>query len=195
MYIPNSFSATDESALDLIELIGFGQLISIVEDHIEVSYLPVLLDREKKTLVTHAAKLNPHIQALSLNSKVTMTFLGPHGYISPSWYTQNSVPTWNYQAVEVKGEVRVVNDEQELHTLVSKMSRFYENRHTNGAWDAQYNQTMLKHIVGIEISINSIQGKFKLSQNKSNEDVQRVIHKLEENGQYSLSQAMFKQLP
>lgn len=194
MYIPNSFSATDESALDLIELIGFGQLISIVEGDIQVSYLPVLLDRENRTLVTHAAKLNPHIQALSLNSKVSMTFLGSHGYISPSWYKQNSVPTWNYQAVEVKGEVQLINNEQELHALVSKMSRFYEDRHTNGAWDGQYNQTMLKHIIGLEIRIDSIQGKFKLSQNKSDEDVQRVINKLEDNGHMLLSKAMLKQL-
>ena len=194
MYIPNSFSTSDESALDLIEQIGFGQLISIVEGDIQVNYLPVLLDREKRTLITHAAKLNPHIQALSLNPKVTMTFLGPHGYISPSWYKQNSVPTWNYQAVEIIGEARIFEDTDLLHELVSKLSQFYEDRHTNGAWDGVYNQTMLKHIVGLEIRIDSIQGKFKLSQNKSDEDVLRVINKLEENGQYSLSQAMSKQL-
>jgi len=110
-------------------------------------------------------------------------FQGPHAYVSPSWYSSPGVPTWNYAVAHLYGLPQLVEDEAELVTEVERLTAVHESRFPT-PWQASLateKQTGLaKKIVGFEIEITQIQGKFKLSQNRPPEDQRRVISRLSE---------------
>lgn len=118
-----------------------------------------------------------------------VTFLGPHDYISPNWYRNPGVPTWNYQALHIYGRCRVFEEPEEIASIVEALSERYESGFES-PWEPQYRDTMLKAIIGVEIEIEELQCKYKLSQNRPTQDQQGVIEKLEELGSESLVQAM-----
>src|SRR5215510_1783168 len=118
MYVPAAFAASDKAALhDLIDEFGFGTLISAEADGPVASHLPFLIDRTRGpngTLVCHMARANPQWHSLG-TAPCLAIFLGPHGYVSPTWYaTKPAVPTWNYAAVHAYGPARIVQDEPGL---------------------------------------------------------------------------------
>lgn len=105
MYVPRHFKHdVDASVFKFIEDNGFAQLISSVNDLPEVTFVPVLLSDDKTKLICHVANQNPQAK-IADGQTVLVSFSGPHGYISPSWYESAGVPTWNYQAVNVYGTV------------------------------------------------------------------------------------------
>ena len=110
-------------------------------------------------------------------------FQGPHAYISPSWYTEHpSVPTWNYTAVHVYGTPTVIDDEAIIRTMLTELVANHEQGR-DPEWPMQlpddYYQKMRQAIIVFEIPITQIEGKFKLSQNRSEADVHSVINHLE----------------
>jgi transcriptional regulator len=125
--------------------------------------------------------------------QVLITFQGPHDYVSPSWYQTAGVPTWNYQAVHVYGSCRVFDDAGELAAVVDSLSERYESGFET-PWKPQYRDAMLKAIIGVEIEIDEIQCKYKLSQNRSEADQRQVIDQLDNLQSESLAQAMRKTL-
>ena len=191
MYIPKAFSVTDRDEIfSFVEANAFGQLVSTVEGRIFSTHMPFLVSEDKQNIVGHFAKQNPQHIELD-NQEALVTFLGPHDYISPSWYNSPGVPTWNYQAVHIYGVCRVFNDQESLKAVVENLTTKYESR-MKTPWEPSYDPSLLGAIVGVEISITEIQCKYKLSQNRPAEDKQKVIGQLEDRGSIGLVDAMRK---
>jgi transcriptional regulator len=191
MYVPNHFRVEDvEKTWAFIESNAFGQIISSAEGKLFSTHMPFLVDRNRSTLIGHFAKTNPHWIELD-GQQVLVSLQGAHGYISPSWYKESGVPTWNYQAAHITGIARTFRDETQLKQLVDKLTEIYEAGSENPWLPPDYNSSMLKGIVGVEVEITDIQCKFKLNQNRSVEDREKVIEELEKKkGAHPLAQAM-----
>jgi transcriptional regulator len=182
MYIPNHFRESDERVLaEFIDAYAFGTLVTIERGAPFASHLPFLLDREGRTLHAHVARGNPQWQHIAADADVLVMFQGPHGYVSPTWYAGPGVPTWNYTAVHVYGRARVLDDAAATGRHIEKLAARFE-RGSAAPWVPEYDSRMLSGIVGIEIAIGEIQGKFKVSQNRSAEDRARVATRLEARG-------------
>lgn len=191
MYVPEQFSISDrEEIFSFIDANAFGQLISIDAQRPLASHLPFLIAKDRRTVLCHLARQNPQWRQLG-EQQVLVTFLGPHDYVSPSWYRNPGVPTWNYQAVHIYGHCRVFEEAAELAGLVETLTERYESRFDD-PWQPNYRAAMLKAIVGVEITIDELQAKYKLSQNRPAEDRAGVIDRLDELGAGALVTAMRK---
>jgi len=193
MYVPSHFSVTEqEEIFSFLDANAFGQLISIADQRLTASHLPFLVTDDRNHLHCHLARQNRHWQTLE-DQQVLITFQGPHDYISPSWYQTPGVPTWNYQALHIYGRCRVFDEPEAVAAVVEALSTRYESGFDK-PWEPQYRDAMLKAIVGVEIQIEELQCKYKLSQNRPSQDHQPVIDKLDDLGSESLVQAMRKTL-
>jgi transcriptional regulator len=190
LYLPGSFAENDRATLQaFIAAHGFATLISPDAKDPQVTHLPLLLDPERGTLgalLGHVARANPHWRLLESRTEVLAIFHGPHAYVSPSWYMHHpSVPTWNYAVVHVQGRARVTHDTRELERIVRRLVERYESARPR-PWSMQlpadYQAQMLAGIVGFEIEIVRISGKFKLSQNRPLADRPRVAEALSQGG-------------
>jgi len=182
MYIPGHFRESDERVLaEFIDAHAFGTLVTIERGAPFASHLPFLHDRDARTLHAHVARANPQWQHLAASPDVLVMFVGPHGYVSPTWYAEPGVPTWNYTAVHVYGRARAIDDAAATGRHVERLAARFE-RGSAAPWVPSYDPKRLAGIVGIEIRITEIQGKFKLSQNRSAEDRARVVARLEATG-------------
>lgn len=189
MNIPNHFEISDNNEImSFIQTNGFGQLISTLDGKHFATHIHFLLNAEKDKLLAHIAKKNPQHNQLD-GQDVLVTLQGPHGYISPSWYSSPGVPTWNYQAVHIYGMCKIVTNEEILASIVNSLTVKYESKFDE-PWKPNYKATMLGAIIGLEISIVEIQCKYKLSQNRSISDRQQVISQLEKKENYDLAEAM-----
>jgi transcriptional regulator len=112
---------------------------------------------------------------------VLAIFAGPHGYVSPTWYAEPGVPTWNYAVVHAIGEARSVDDPTRTRTHVEALAANYE-RGRAAPWVPEYDTRRLAGIVGIEIRVERLEGKFKLSQNRSAADRAGVVEQLMASG-------------
>ncbi|PGD19582.1 transcriptional regulator [Bacillus toyonensis] len=186
MYIPKYFAIQDEEMkYETIEQNSFATLFSQHNGEPYATHLPLVLNRETLTLYGHFARPNAQWKD-SENQQVLAIFQGPHSYISPSWYeTNKAVPTWNYVAVHVYGELEVVEDKQELLNSLQDLVYKYEDPQSTYSLDdvdPDYMAGLSKGIVGFKIKINKIKGKAKLSQNHSIERRNLVVEKLEKVG-------------
>lgn len=130
---------------------------------------------------------------------VLVIFQGEQGYISPNWYPSKQlhhrhVPTWNYQVVHVKGKIKFLEDEKSLRGILAKLTRTHEAKQEK-PWKmsdapSDYIAAELKEIIGIEIEIQHMIGKFKLSQNRDQADAVNVVNNLEKQGQIQLAEAV-----
>ncbi|CUB59633.1 Protease synthase and sporulation protein PAI 2 [Bacillus subtilis] len=186
MYIPKYFAIQDEEMkYEIIKQNSFATLFSQHNGEPYATHLPLLLNRE--TLVLHGHFARPNEQWKDIGTQqVLAIFQGPHSYISPSWYeTKNAVPTWNYVAVHVYGELEIVEDEKTLVDSLQDLVNKYEDPESTYSLndvDTNYMAGLSKGIVGFKIKINKIEGKAKLSQNHSVERRKLVVEKLEKVG-------------
>lgn len=185
MYIPSHFYENDINLLHgVIKEYSFAILVTYHSAHPFASHLPFLLDAgrgEYGTLRAHMARANSQWQDFGSEQEALAIFQGPHAYISPSWYEAPlSVPTWNYIAVHVYGVPRLV-DENCLYIMLQDMVSTYEAGFAS-PWEfdlpGDYVDKMLKAVVGFEIEITRIEGKLKLSQNRSEADIKNVVKEL-----------------
>ena len=191
MYIPKHFEITDETEISkFIEANSFGQLISLIDTAIVSTHIPFFFDTESRVLLGHMAKANPQWQQIQ-KQKVLVTLQGEHAYVSPSWYESAGVPTWNYQAVHIEGIAESFTDPEKLKRVVDTLTEQNESGYPN-PWEPDYAASMLRGIIGIEISITSIQCKFKLSQNRSVQDQSNVQEQLADRGHEALANKMNK---
>jgi transcriptional regulator len=190
LYSPHSFVERDFDRLAaFLENHPFGTLISVDEGSPVVSHVPLLFERGAGThgrLIGHLARANPHRRLLAKAEPVLVLFQGPHAYVSPSWYAEpGGVPTWNYAVVHVHGVAKPVEDGTATVEILRRMTAAYESRFPVpwqfDASDATHSR-LLDMIVGLEIEATRIQGKFKLSQNRSPEDQSRIIEQLGQSG-------------
>lgn len=190
MYIPAHFHENDMRILQqFIQEYSFGILVTQHEGMPVANHLPFLLDigrGSQGVLRAHMARGNAQWRMLDEKTEVLVIFQGPHSYVSPSWYRDNvaeSVPTWNYAAVHAYGTPRLVEDSTELLRILQASVAEHEAQFAS-PWHLEMPdeslQKKLKAIVGFEIEITRLEGKFKLSQNRSMDDQQRVIAALGE---------------
>ena len=189
MYIPRHFQITDrEEIFSFIEQNAFGQIISTLQGRLFSTHIPFLVSDDKQKLFGHFARHNPQAKDID-GQEVMVTLEGPHGYISPSWYLNPGVPTWNYQAVHIYGICKILPELTAVKTIVDRLSNKYEEAFET-YWELDYNAGMLKHIVAFEIEITNIQCKYKLSQNRSEQDRENVITHLQNRGSVALANAV-----
>jgi len=193
MYIPPKFEITDkEEIFSFVEANAFGQLISVNQGDLFSTHIPFLLSNENTMILGHLAKLNPQHNDID-GQEVMITIEGPHGYISPSWYSSPGVPTWNYQAVHIYGNCKTFTEPKRLQHIIESLTRKYESGFAT-PWVPVYREEMLSAIIGVEIIISKIQCKYKLNQNRSTQDQQQVTDQLEKLGSKQLAKAMKRQL-
>jgi transcriptional regulator len=183
MYIASFNRVENHEAINaFIHGHGFATLITSDAGKIITSHLPVLLDEKGNVLRSHMARANDQWKQLTTGGEVLCIFHGPHAYISPSWYEQqHTVPTWNYAVVHVYGKPTLV-DEAELKQIVFDTTAKYESGMPK-PWtiplsDREIDQ-MLKAIVGFKIEITRLEAKFKLGQNRSREDQDKMLLNLQ----------------
>lgn len=176
--------------MDFIQQHPFAQLVCATDTFPVINHIPFLFDTEQNCLWGHLAKNNQDIRHLS-NSPVTVVFSGPHGYISPDWYENPGVPTWNYQAVHIRGISQVDTAESTVKKVVDGLSTQHQSR-LDATWSDDYNPSLLSAIVAIRIDIQPMQCQFKLSQDRSAKDRQQVIKALQDNNQIELAEAIIK---
>ncbi len=195
MYVPRHFAETRVDVLhDLIRRFPLGTLVVAGPDGLEASHIPFEIDAQPEpfgTLRCHVARANPLWQHLAADRPVLVVFQGEQGYVSPSWYASKQeggkvVPTWNYAAVHASGTAQAVQDAAWLRRIVEDLT----NRHEHGRADpwhvsdapAEYVEKLLGAIVGIEIPVSQLIGKWKMSQNRPVADRQGVVTGLERDG-------------
>ena len=215
MYNPSHFHITDSAILqDLIRQHPLGCLVAQTADGLDANHLPVELLQDEDgqlRLLAHVARANPLWQQLGNGAAVLVIFKAQDGYISPNWYpskheTHEQVPTWNYQVVHAHGTIQIRDDEKFVRGVVGRLTRTHESRasdlpgNTFAPWKmsdaaAPYLQKMLGAIVGLEISVQRLEGKFKLSQNKQAADRVALAETLSQMGQKDMAQAIRKFQP
>ena len=186
MYIPAAFLEDDIATLHgMIQSAGLANLVTATNEGLVATPLPLLLAPEEGefgTLYGHLARansqwsLNPAMDAMAI-------FMGPDAYISPSWYPSKQehhkvVPTWNYVAVHAYGAIEFFEDRERLLDIVTKLTNLHEHAKPQ-PWAVEdapvaYIDSMLKAIVGLRLPISRIEGKWKMSQNRSARDRQGV---------------------
>lgn len=191
MYQPKHFQQQDTSQLvQVITNNPLGSLIVNDADGLEANPLPFIIratESGKWVLRGHIARANPLAKNDLLDTSVLVLFQGPQSYISPSYYPSKAkdpkvVPTWNYVAVQARGNIRFITDSnwnlKLLNDLTTQMEADQENPWAISDAPESYIQKMLAAIVGIEIEISSLEGKWKASQNQTAENQQGVIQNL-----------------
>ncbi|MCY1437182.1 Protease synthase and sporulation protein PAI 2 [compost metagenome] len=187
MYLPSAFRQDDPA--EMLRLIAETRLATLVtsgERGLQASHLPLLLEPgegEHGTLYGHLARANPQWRELAAGAEALLIFQGPDAYVSPAFYPAKAehgkvVPTWNYIAVHAYGQAEVIEDASRLLDIVSRLTRQHEGEREQ-PWavsdaPADYIAGMLRAIVGFRLPIERLEGKWKLSQNRSQADLQGV---------------------
>jgi transcriptional regulator len=195
MYEPTAFK---EDRIDVIHALirahPLATLVTMTARGMEANHIPMLIDAAPApfgTLRGHVARANPVWREFDAKTQVLAVFQGPHGYVTPSWYpskrdTGKVVPTWNYAVVHASGPLIVHDDAEWLRGLVTRLTESQESTRAQ-PWlvtdaPADYVDTMLKAIVGVEIQLTRLQGKWKMSQNRIERDRIGVIDALNAEG-------------
>ena len=204
MYIPRHHEETELAVLHaLVEAHPLGTWITPGEDGEPIAnHVPFLLDRERGelgTLVAHVARANPVWRSFSRTVDSLLIFQGPDAYVTPSWYPGRHadprvVPTWNYAVVHARGMPRVVDDRDWLLRNVERLTGTHEAGRP-APWrvadaPADYVENLLRAIVGIEIPVSRIVGKWKVSQNRQEIDRRGVVAGLLGEGEDARSREM-----
>ncbi|MFM4856687.1 FMN-binding negative transcriptional regulator [Aeromonas hydrophila] len=203
MYLPPHFEATDPASLhQLIRAYPLGALITHGEGGLDANHLPFELDAGEGAhgvLRAHVARNNPLWQEVKDGDEVLVIFRAADGYISPNWYPSKQahhqqVPTWNYAVVHAHGRIRVRDDARFVRRLLATLTRTHEAGESI-PWkmaDAprDYLEAKVAAVVGIEIEITGLVGKFKLGQNKEAADRLGAANTLQDRGQTALAEAM-----
>ena len=202
MYLPPHFAETrPEQLQQIIHAHPLGMLVTHTTGGLEADHLPFHFDPATGalgTLQAHVARANA-LTRIGDGAEVLVVFRGAQGYISPNWYpskheAHRQVPTWNYEVVHAHGTLTVHDDERYVRGLVARLTRAHDAaepkpwKMTDSA--PEFIDTMLKNIVGIEVTVTALVGKRKLSQNKEARDRQQAADTLDARGREALARAM-----
>ena len=190
VYLPPHFTETRPEALAAhLDRHDFALLVSHGRGGLIASHIPVMVEYQGPAmhLLGHLARPNPQLADLAEGTEVLTIFAGPHAFVSPSWYEAGpAVPTWNYADVHAYGRVRLVEDQDWLRRLLRRLTARHEAGNP-APWriadlPEPYLQRMLNGIVGLDIVVDRLEGKFKLSQNRPAGDRPRIVAALEARG-------------
>ena len=193
MYVPRFNALDDADAIRaMVRAVGSAELVTVGNDGYPLATrLPVVWDDDR--LVLHIARANPHWRSVPVDGSVPALAVvtDAEAYVSPAWYATKAehgrvVPTWNYSAVQITGRLRRVEDPEWLRTAVTLLTEQHESGR-DLPWavtdaPATYVDKQLRAIVGLELAIERVEGKAKLSQNRSEEDRDGVVTGLRAEG-------------
>ncbi|KAF0822107.1 FMN-binding negative transcriptional regulator [Cytobacillus firmus] len=194
MYIPKYYKVTDADEIwEFVQSNSFGTIVTVKQGRPIAAHLPLQLIKEGDTcyLTGHMAYGNPQWRTFADSDDVLVMFQGPHAYISSSWYEDENVPTWNYQAVHAYGQVSILSEEELKGDLAILLQKYEKHRKNPVLWDTlspELVEQQLKGIVGFKIKVQEIQAANKLSQNRNERDYQNIIHKLYEERDFNSKQ-------
>jgi transcriptional regulator len=202
MYVPAHFSVPETEALhELINTHPLGILVANTPNGLDANHIPFEFDAnvgEHGLLRFHVARSNTIWQDVKDGDEVLVVFRGEEAYVTPSWFPSKhefhrQVPTWNYKVVHLHGRIKVCDDERFVRGMVARLTKTHEATRPE-PWKmtdapADYIQTMLQNIVGMEIEVTKITGKFKLSQNRELRDRLSLGEALIAQGDVALGQA------
>jgi transcriptional regulator len=190
LYTPDHFAVDDRAAIArLVHDYPFAMVVTPGSPEPFVSHLPLLLMPEGEphgTLIGHFARANPHWRHVQDVGSLVV-FHGPHAYVSPSWYGQpeRMVPTWNYATVHAHGTLEIITDAVETRGVLAALIQRFEGGRA-APWTLRMpdreRDAMVAAIVAFRIRVTRLEGKFKLSQNRSAADRARVTAALKEEG-------------
>jgi transcriptional regulator len=173
---------------EMIEAAPFGLLVLSVDGPL-AAHIPFVLRRDEGrygTLVAHVARIDPLARHLGAGHEALAVFSGPRAYISPRWYSSASLPTYNFLAVHAQGRPCLLEDRDAVLAYLAELVDVHEERlpppWSLASASQDHVEELLPHIVAFTLEIDSLQGKRKLSQNKSVEDRDGVINGLRERG-------------
>ena len=208
MYVPGHFSVSDTGAL--LRLIRENPLGILVTGGggggLDANHVPFELDPKAGAcgvLRAHVARANPVWKEVAEGAEVLVIFRAEHAYISPNWYPSQhefhrQVPTWNYRVVHAYGKIGIRQDEKFLRGLVARLTQTHEAAQPSpwrmSAAPQDYIEAMLQAIVGVEITLSRLVGKFKLSQNRELRDRLSLGEALKRQGDTALGQATLDSL-
>lgn len=193
MYIPKYHAFTDEPALHThIANHPLGTWVCLADGSLVANHIPLLLDRAHGPhgrLIGHVSRANPVWRQLGGGASSVVTFMGPQAYITPAWYPGKSehgkvVPTWNYMTVHVHGTARAVEEPSWMLDMLTRLTDAQEAPNP-APWKvtdapSDYVQRMLRAIVGIEITIERLEGRLKVSQDEDTADRHGTVQGLQQ---------------
>lgn len=207
MYVPAHFAETRKEVLHAgIAQHPFGTLITHGNSGLDANHIPFELaarEGELGVLHAHVARTNPVWQAVANGDEVLVVFQAGDAYISPNWYpskhaSHKGVPTWNYMVIHAHGRVTILDDERYVRGVVGRLTRTHEASQPKpwkmGDAPKDYMDTMLKAIVGVQIDITRLVGKYKLGQNREARDIQGAAEALRSRGRSPVGDEMLAQL-
>ena len=191
MYCPAHFAQTDPEEISaLIRRVSLAELVTWTGQHIEASTIPMLFDEEvepRGALLGHVARVNPQWKTLDASAEALAIFRDSDAYVSPSWYASKAehgrvVPTWNYLTVHVRGALIVHDDDEWKRDLLERLTAVHEAGRPE-PWamtDApeKFIAAQIRAVVGLELRVERIEAKWKVSQNRDDADVDGVIDHL-----------------
>ena len=189
MYIPRYYAQEDRAKLfEFMKDNSFGILFSHTGDEPMASHLPFVIDEEggdQGLILGHMAKANDQWRYAD-GQQVMVVFHGPHTYVSPTWYQEDEVvPTWNYVTVHATGIFKPFEDRTRMEESVSRLTDQHEASQPEPwqmDYSTEYADQMFKRVVGFQIEITDLKGKWKLNQNHSEERRGRVSQQLKAEG-------------
>lgn len=200
MYIPAHFEQSDIGIMhELIRAYPLATVVTLSPSGLNANHIPLHLTADASTcgiLAGHVARANPIWQDYVPESEILAVFQSTNAYISPSWYTTKQetgkvVPTWNYAAVHAYGTLRIIDDAAwlrgQLEMLTADREAAFAEPWKVADAPADFTDKLIEAIVGIEITINRLEGKWKVSQNQSPRNQASVMQGLTENGQQAMA--------
>ncbi|HEV7212926.1 MAG TPA: FMN-binding negative transcriptional regulator [Blastococcus sp.] len=197
MYVPGHFAMDDGAVQDLLLHHGAGELVTATERGLVSTLLPFVYapaEGDHGSLLGHFARTNEHWRLTPVGEAMVI-LRGPDAYISPGWYASKAehgrvVPTWNYSAVQFTGRIEVLDDPVWVRGAVERLTDLHEDPRRAAGYDAwavtdapeNYVDKQLRAIVGLELTIEGVSAKAKLSQNRSEADADGVVAGLRREG-------------
>ncbi|MGE5758351.1 MAG: FMN-binding negative transcriptional regulator [Sideroxydans sp.] len=201
MYIPSQFEEPNLDVMhELIRAKPLATLVTLNANGIEANHIPLVLSTERApygVLCGHVARSNPLWQEHPADTDVLAIFHGAESYITPAWYASKAgsgkvVPTWNYVSVQAKGKLRAIHDAARIRSQLESLTAHNEAgfEHPWAISDAPHDfiDKLLEAIVGIEIVITDLKGKWKVSQNRSAQDRSSVAEGLLNRGHHEMAE-------
>lgn len=183
MYVPRHFAEEDPAVLrQFMQDYNFATFVTQHHGQMVASHLPFMLEADEgahETLYAHLAKANPQAAQLDGQNEALVIFQGPHTYISPTLYEQPdvNVPTWNYAVIHAYGVPKIINEPSQVHHMLDELVDYHEAGSAepySTAQAAAHVERLMPGIVAFRLEITRLEGKFKLSQNRSLTDRARV---------------------
>jgi transcriptional regulator len=186
VYTPKYSNQKETPALlELMKSNPFATLVSMADGVPFINHLPIIAEQNSSgavTLIGHMARANPQWRHFQSGLEISVVFHGPHTYITPSWYTDSlNVPTWNYAVAHAFGVPKLIEDADGIDSILKRSVQVFESKETK-PWvyslPNEFKDGLVRGIIGFEIPVSRLEGKFKLSQNREAEDYQGVLEGL-----------------